>query len=107
MKLMKKTLVAVLLSSLSFGVQALFDPTQPSTYVPPKKQAAVKKKASLRLESVLISSKRKIATINGKLYQLGDRVGRYQLKEIQAGAVVLKKGQQRRVLKLVSRSVKK
>lgn len=114
---MNRKLITVALFSVSLffamSASALFDPTQPDTYVKPEvkpvkaKNKSKKQQAYFRLESILIASDRKIASINGKLYQVGDKVSGLKVMEINADHVVLKSEQGRRVLQLLTKQVKR
>lgn len=65
--------------------QPLPDPTQPytATVISPKHRP------HWNLQSTLISSQRHIAMINGRAYQLGDRLGVYTISDIQPHQVIL------------------
>ena len=98
----KKFLQALVLLFISQGSWAFQDPTQPFGASRPKAQ-----KSSLKLESVLFSGERRIAVINGKSYQQGDRVGDAVLSLVNKRSVVLKKGDQKTTLKLFKEIVSK
>lgn len=77
-------LAANLLLASAEASQDLYDPTRP----PGKQaQARVQSQSSLRLESVLIGSKRKVAIINGRRYMEGDRIGAGKVVTIQRQGV--------------------
>lgn len=103
------TLLAMLVLFLTAPALALVDPTQPETYVEPKiKTVKMKKRlVGLQLESILIAADRKIAAVNGKLYQVGDKLSGLTVKEINADHIVLKSKKGLRTLKLLTRQVKK
>ena len=93
-------LAAVLpLAAAPAQAQILVDPTRPPSAAgrpgdvedtPPGTQ----------LQSVLISSRRRLAVINGVTVPLGGMVGEAQLVKISETEVVLKKGEESEVLKL-------
>lgn len=77
-------LAANLLLASAEASQVLYDPTRP----PGKNaQATTQSQRSLRLESVLVGKKRKIAIINGRRYMEGDRIGAGKVVKIQRQSV--------------------
>lgn len=83
------------------GVQAqvLTDPTRPpaatagAPYAPDETPGT-------QLQSILLSSGRKVAVINGSMIPLGGMVGEAKVVKISETEVVLKKGDETEVLKL-------
>jgi hypothetical protein len=71
----------------SFG---FFDPTRPSDYEAPVQDDEDKKKTATKLQSVLISEKRRLAIINGQYYVVGDKVAGGVLISIEADGVKIR-----------------
>ena len=90
---------AATLAVASVQAQALTDPTRP-----PQANAASSGEPQdtpgTQLQSVLISSGRKIAVINGATVPLGGMVGEARVVKITESEVTLKKGDETEVLKL-------
>jgi MSHA biogenesis protein MshK len=82
--------------------QALADPMRPpATPGPsPAQGAGDAEKAAARLQSVLISPARRVAVIDGRVVQLGERVGDARLVAISESQVVLQRANGRETLKL-------
>ncbi len=84
--------------------QALTDPTRPpgaqSAMPGTAADAQDSAPAGTQLQSVLISSGRKLAVINGTTVALGGMVGEMKLVKITETEVTLKKGDETEVLKL-------
>ena len=79
--------------------QALTDPTRPPSATagaPASQQDA----STTQLQSILLSSGRKLAVINGNMVRLGGMVGEARVVRISETEVVLKKGDETEVLKL-------
>jgi MSHA biogenesis protein MshK len=100
---MKWGLVASLVSALSlsgaaFG-QGLVDPTRPPDAMAIQPSVGAEA-ASGRLESILLSPRRKIAVIDGTPVPLGGRIGDATLVSIAPTKVVLREGGMDRVLQL-------
>lgn len=79
--------------------QALTDPTRPPS-APTGSPAAQEEAAGTQLQSILLSSGRKVAVINGNVVPLGGMVGEAKVVRISETQVVLKKGDEIEVLKL-------
>ncbi|MAD77556.1 MAG: hypothetical protein CML20_22780 [Rheinheimera sp.] len=99
---------AVLL--LTFSSQA--DPTRPATgYVDPTKGGgsgnAVSPVSALKLQIIQNSNQRTSATINGQLLQLGEQYQGYTLTNIRATSVVLSRGEEKLILQLHNKTIKK
>jgi hypothetical protein len=84
--------------------QALSDPMQPpaSAYLAPANAAGGEQASGggLVLQSTLLSGGRRIAMIDGKPMQVGDRIGRARIVSIDPGAVTLRESNTTRVLQL-------
>ena len=87
---------------LSQDLQALSDPMQPPAYVAPANAARGEQASGggLVLQSTLLSKGRRIAMIDGKPMQVGDRIGRARIVSIDPGAVTLRESNTTRVLQL-------
>jgi MSHA biogenesis protein MshK len=79
--------------------QALSDPTRPPQ-VSAAAAAAAPDAAASRLQSVLISPRRKLAVIDGMTVPLGGTVDGATLVAVRESEVVLQKGNERETLKL-------
>jgi len=106
--ILARTLAAATALLLSAGslAQALTDPTQPpldlirATVVDPATGKAAAAAQRPRLESILLSSARKGAIINGQYVPLGGAYGKAMLLSIRATEVTLKTDQKLEVIKL-------
>lgn len=93
--------VAFMLVALGAQAQALRDPTRPpgdSGLTVQGEEAAPA--AANRLQSVLISSGRRIAVISGQAVPLGGMFGEARVVKITETEVVLKKGEETEVLRM-------
>jgi MSHA biogenesis protein MshK len=79
--------------------QALTDPTRPPSAVA-ESNGEQQEAPAARLQSVLLSPRRKIAVINGVTVPLGGMFGEARLVKITETEVVLKSGNETEVLKL-------
>jgi MSHA biogenesis protein MshK len=79
----------------------LSDPTKPASY---HAESVVDK--SLVLESVLISSQRKVAVINGAVVAEGDNVGSAKIIKIDKNGVKMNSGGKTLYLKLNNASIR-
>lgn len=95
-------LVALGASQLAQGVELFSDPTRPSAAATAgSSMAALPAKASgPHLQSILVSPKRRLAVIDGVTVQIGDTVGDARVIRIQEMEVVLKAGNEVRVLRM-------
>jgi MSHA biogenesis protein MshK len=96
---MAQRLIALsILLSMSYATlaQALNDPMRPPTAVPVEEKTVT----SSRLQSVLISSSRRVAVIDGRAVRLGERVGDATLVAIAPAEVTLERAGERQTLKL-------
>lgn len=75
--------------------QGMSDPMRPQSLAIGEDVAA-----SSRLQSILISPRRKVAVIDGKTVPLGGAVGDATLVVVRESEVVLKRGDERETLKL-------
>lgn len=102
--------VVLLLSTLLVAVPGLAaqvpDPMRPplAAQTPATTTASP---ALLVLNSTLISRGRRVATINGRRYALGDAIGDRRLVSIEPTAVVLERNDQRLRLELLPSTVRK
>jgi hypothetical protein len=77
------------------------DPTRPSMLIDiPVAASGVADSPSIGLQSIIISSKRRAAIINGETVELGNKQGDARLIEVNEGNVVLQDAQGRQVLSL-------
>ncbi|WP_426337767.1 MSHA biogenesis protein MshK [Pseudoduganella sp. S-14] len=102
--------LAVLAAIPALAQTALPDPTRPplEALAPQAERsgpAVAAVAAGPQLQSVLLARRpggRKLAVIDGAIVPLGGKVGGAVLVEVREGAVVLQRGKQKQVLKLVS-----
>lgn len=80
----------------------LADPTRPPDYHGPTPQA----ERPWDLTSTLVSPRRRVAVINGKVVREGGRIGDMTVVRIRSGRVVLKGAAGREVVPLLGRSIK-
>lgn len=82
--------------------QPLADPMRPpaAPAAAPAEGAGESAKAAARLQSVLISPRRRVAVIDGRVVREGERVGDATLVAIAASHVVLQRAEGRETLKL-------
>ncbi len=81
--------------------QALPDPTRPPSALNTVQEAdAVASEAGPALQSVILSSDRKIAIINGQAVKQGDKYGEARVIKITETEVVLRNGNEMQTLKL-------
>lgn len=86
--LQKLLITAVFFLTAGFSLQAfavINDPTRPDGF----RASTEKSSKTYKLNSVLIAKGRKVATINGRSYEEGDRTGLGVLKSIAADKVVI------------------
>jgi MSHA biogenesis protein MshK len=92
----------------AIGAQELSDPTKPpNVLASPQAAAGADALQGNRLQSVLLSRGRKIAVIDGEPVALGGKVGNAILVSISPSEVVLKEGNEARVVKLYPGTEKK
>lgn len=102
---MRKRLLACLaamaaaMAAAAAQAQVLVDPTRPPNAVA-KSGGAEDAPAGTQLQSVLISSRRRLAIINGTTVALGDMIGEARVVRITETEVVLKTGEETEVLKM-------
>jgi MSHA biogenesis protein MshK len=82
--------------------QSLSDPMQPPAFLAPANAARGEQApgGGLVLQSTLLSGGRRIAMIDGKPMQVGDRIGRARIVSIDPDAVTLRESNTTRVLQL-------
>jgi MSHA biogenesis protein MshK len=102
---LKAALLACILAAAmpGYAVENLPDPTRPPAAfaLPATNAAAV---SGPVLQSILISSSRRHAIIDGRTVRVGDKVGGAEVVEITAGQVTLQEGGVKRVLQLFPRA---
>lgn len=106
---MAERLIALAASSLVLGAalaQPLADPTRPPNEGRTASTQSEPAPAT-RLQSVLISSARSIAVIDGRAVRLGERVGDATVVAIEPGEVILRRGAAHERLTLVPLAVGK
>ena len=79
--------------------QVLVDPTRPPMSVA-KPGTAEEAPPATQLQSILISSRRRVAVINGNTVALGDMIGEARVVKISETEVVLRTGEETEVLKM-------
>lgn len=86
----------------SAGAEALNDPTRPPTRAPAPRSASavVVARERLALSSILISPDRRVAVINGRVLQIGERIDDAQVVAIDLHQVRLKRHDQTLTLTL-------
>jgi MSHA biogenesis protein MshK len=96
---MAKRLIALglMFAASSPGAQTLSDPTRPPTASTAPDEGVA---ASSRLQSILISSRRSVAVIDGRAVRIGERVGDAIVVAIAPSEVTLQRGAARETLKL-------
>ena len=87
------------IAAVQAHAQGLVDPTRPPASLG-KPGAGEETPAGSQLQSVLISSGRRLAVINGDTVALGGMVGEARVVKITETEVVLKKGEETEVLKM-------
>ena len=96
--------LAVIVAVPAMGAEVLRDPTRPpQTFSPRERQAG---SASWKLSAILISPGRKVATINGKAVQVGDRVSGARVVAIMPGAVRLRDNEKEFTVRLQTERIK-
>ncbi len=89
---LKYLLAGFLLGSTSVhATLKLPDPTKPGSFTPPLTGAAEMQEKQFKLQSVLISSQRRVAVINDRSVQVGDRINGATVQQIEKNRVVLDK----------------
>jgi MSHA biogenesis protein MshK len=94
--------VATVAAAAGAEAQALTDPTRPPSApsIASDSPASQVETTGMQLQSILLSSGRKVAVINGIMVPLGGMVGEARLIRITETQVVLKKGEETEVLKM-------
>jgi MSHA biogenesis protein MshK len=94
--------LAAAIAAMPFAIaqaQVLIDPTRPPMAIA-KPGAVEEAPPATQLQSILISSRRRVAVINGNTVALGDMVGDARVVKITETEVVLKTGEETEVLKM-------
>ncbi len=98
------TAVGLFCAAVIFPAHAedLPDPTRPPPGIAATSGTATARESapSSGLRSIIISGTRRAAIIDGKTVELGGQLGRARLVEVNAGSVVLQRGNTRQVLTL-------
>ena len=103
---MCKYLLATLLLLMPLLSQAqLNDPMRPAQ-APRTTVSATAPTPAWRLDSIILSGDRRLAVINGQRVSEGDQLGQARVSRIEATRVILRVGQQSRVLTLLPLSIK-
>ncbi len=92
---------------MAFASQA--DPTRPASGFQggnTSSSLTVSTPGSLRLQMIQDSGHGKTAIINGRLLQLGEQYQGYTLTDITTAAVVLRQGDEQRILQLHNKTIK-
>ncbi|WP_199724751.1 MSHA biogenesis protein MshK [Noviherbaspirillum saxi] len=95
------TIYLMAISAMTAGAQALPDPTRPPAALQKQTPETDEAPAALQLQSILISPKRRVATISGQIVHVGDKVGEAQVVKITENEVVLRNGKDVQTLKLL------
>jgi MSHA biogenesis protein MshK len=93
------TVAGAILSMAGVQAQGLTDPTRPPSAAA-ESSGEQQEASAARLQSVLLSPRRKVAVINGVAVPLGGMVGEARLVKITETEAVLKSGSETEVLKL-------
>lgn len=108
---MKRSAIAFTIGALAAvsvaRAQALADPTRPPDTATAETTTGSQSAPASRLQSVLVSSGRKIAVIDGTPYRLGEKVGEARVVRITETEVVLKSGSQSETLRMLPAVEKK
>lgn len=99
--------LAASLAAFAAAAQVLSDPTRPPTAAAAENKSEQSIADSTGLQSILISSGRKLAVINGQTIALGQKYGDATLVAIRETEVVLKTPGGTEVLKLYPQAEKK
>lgn len=83
--------------------EELPDPTRPMTFVnnPEISITSNSSESNLELQSILISPNKQLAIINNQIIKLGEQIGENKLIKIEADSVILQRGDQQEVIKLL------
>jgi hypothetical protein len=91
--------------------EMLIDPMRPQQFQSPKRPMPAAQKPvmaeSWKLTTILTSTKRKVAVINGNLFQVGDTIDGYKVVEIKSDRVVLKKNKSKVLLRRAGTGLRK
>jgi MSHA biogenesis protein MshK len=89
------------------NAEVLIDPTQPPGLPMSGKHAGIKSAPRWLLTSTLIAPARRLATINGKIVSVGERVGDARVMTIEPARVLLREGKKDIVVELSPRDFKR
>ena len=94
------SMMGVVAMGVRAQAQTLTDPTKPPSALSAGSgaQPVQEETAGTQLQSILISSRRKVAVINGTMVPLGGMVGEARVVSITETRVVLKNGEETEVL---------
>lgn len=97
-----RSILTLTLAAASAGshAQALQDPMRPPAFAASPGAAAAPAPPGMVLQSTLLSNGRRIAMIDGKPMQVGDRIGDARIVAIGPASVTLREGKTTRVLEL-------
>ena len=96
--LIKIGILCAAVATFAARAENLVDPTRPPAGFGGAATAPVE--SAPRLQSILISSTRRIVIINGKTMKVGDKIGDAQLVAINENDVLLRTGKSLEVLRL-------
>jgi MSHA biogenesis protein MshK len=92
-------MMATVVATAGARAQALTDPTRPPSALSALSASqAAEEPAGTQLQSILMSSGRKVAVINGTMVPLGGMFGESRVVRITETQVVLKRGEETEVL---------
>ena len=95
------SMMVIVATGVRAQAQTLADPTRPPAAISaPTGPAAQEEFTGTRLQSILLSSGRKVAVINGTMVPLGGMVGDARVVKITETQVVLKTGAETEVLSM-------
>lgn len=80
--------------------QSVVDPTRPAGGAPVPSGQSLAAPAGPHLQSVLVSPQRRVAIINGETVTVGDMVGEARVVRILESEVVLRAGDEVRIVKM-------
>ena len=93
--------LATLAAAKPVSAQVLGDPTRPPNFSGLSLGAAAATPSGPVLQSIVLSPRRRLALIDGKLIGIGDRVGGATLVAIEIDSVRLQEGRGTKVVKLL------
>lgn len=100
----ERLILSLLLAGWSAGsaalAQPLADPMRPPAAAATSSEPGEATKSAAQLQSILISPRRRVAVIDGRVVRLGERVGDATVVAISDSEVVLQRADARETLKL-------